>query len=83
MLIQTSSDIFELNMGQSGRMRLVNIYIKKMKKMIKKLLSKIFYLFSNTYKKDQIEKYLSKSKDLYDLEYRQKELSKNNNFNFF
>ena len=54
-----------------------------MKKMIKKLLSKIFYLFSNTYKKDQIEKYLSKSKDLYDLEYRQKELSKNNNFNFF
>mgnify|MGYP001292389641 FL=1 len=64
-------------------MRLVNIYIKKMKKMIKKLLSKIFYLFSNTYKKDQIEKYLSKSKDLYDLEYRQKELSKNNNFNFF
>ena len=57
--------------------------------MLKKLLKKIFYVFSYEYKKDryeydryiekyydreQIEKYLAQSTDLYDLENRQREI---------
>ena len=44
--------------------------------MIKKLLSKIFYIFSYDYDRNQIEKYLAQSSNLYDLENRLKELEK-------
>ena len=49
--------------------------------MLKKLLKKLFYVFSYEYKKDryeyhrdQIEKYLTQFTDLYDLENRQREI---------
>ena len=58
--------------------------------MLKRLLKKIFYVFSYEYKKDryeynreQIEKYLAQSTDLYDLENRQREIERkgaNNRF---
>jgi len=51
--------------------------------MIKKLLSKIVSSFSYEYDKDKIEKYLSKSKDLIDLENRMKELEKKGAYNRF
>ena len=51
--------------------------------MIKKLLKKFFYKFSNEYKKILIEKYLSESEDLYDLDNRQKILNqKDNHYSF-
>ena len=51
--------------------------------MLKKLLKKIFYVFSYEYDKDQIEKYLAQSSDLYDLENRQKELDRKGIYNRF
>jgi|TARA_B110000495_G_C22893408_1_gene521146 hypothetical protein len=51
--------------------------------MIKKLLSKIVSSFSYEHDKDKIEKYLSKSKDLIDLENRMKELEKKGAYNRF
>ena len=51
--------------------------------MIKKLLSKIFYIFSYDYDRDQIENYLAQSSNLYDLENRQKELIKKGTYNKF
>ena len=42
--------------------------------MLKKLLKKIFYVFSYEYDREQIEKYLTQSTDLYDLENRQREI---------
>ena len=51
--------------------------------MLKKLLKKIFYVFSYEYDKDQIEKYLAQSSDLYDLENRQKELDHKGTYNRF
>ena len=44
--------------------------------MIKKLLKKIFYIFSYDYDRNQIEKYLAQSSNLYDLENRLKEIEK-------
>ena len=44
--------------------------------MLKKLLKKIFYVFSYEYDKNQIEKYLAQSTDLYNLENRQRELDR-------
>ena len=44
--------------------------------MLKGLLNKLLYVFSYEYDKDQIEKYLSQSTDLYDLENRQRELDR-------
>ena len=51
--------------------------------MLKKLLNKLFYVFSYEYDKDQIEKYLAQSSDLYDLENRQKELDRKGTYNRF
>ena len=51
--------------------------------MIKKLLSKIVSSFAYEYDKDKIEKYLSKSIDLIDLENRMKELEKKGAYNRF
>ena len=51
--------------------------------MIKKLLKKIFYIFSYDYDRNQIEKYLAQSSNLYDLENRQKELMKKGVLNRF
>ena len=63
--------------------------------MLKKLLKKLSYVFSHEYKNDrdryiekyydreQIEKYLAQSTDLYDLENRQREIERkgaNNRF---
>ena len=59
--------------------------------MLKKLLKKLFYVFSHEYKNDryeydryiekyydreQIEKYLAQSTGLYDLENRQREIER-------
>ena len=49
--------------------------------MLKKLLKKIFYVFSYEYDKDQIEKYLAQSSDLYDLENRQRKLGRKGVYN--
>ena len=56
--------------------------------MLKRLLKKIFYVFSYKYKKDryeyhrdQIEEYLAQSSDLYDLENRQRELDRKWTYN--
>ena len=51
--------------------------------MIKKLLNKIFYIFSSEYNRNQIESYLAQSANLYDLENRQKELIKKGVYNRF
>ena len=51
--------------------------------MIKKLLRKILSSFAYEYYKDKIEKYLSKSKDLIDLENRMQELDKKGAYNRF
>ena len=51
--------------------------------MLKKLLKKIFYVFSYEHDRDQIEKYLAQSSDLYDLENRQKELDRKGTYNRF
>ena len=51
--------------------------------MIKKLLNKIINFFSYKYDKKQIETYLSKSVDNYDLEMRQKELDRKGVYNRF
>ena len=40
-----------------------------------------WYEFSNKYHKNQVEKYLENSFDLYDLDYRQKELDRKGAFN--
>ena len=51
--------------------------------MLKKLLKKIFYVFSYEYDREQIEKYLAQSSDLHDLENRQREIERkgaNNRF---
>lgn len=44
--------------------------------MLKKLLKKIFYVFSYEYDREHIEKYLAQSTDLYDLENRQREIER-------
>ena len=56
--------------------------------MLKKLLKKLFYVFTYEYKKDryeyhrdQIEEYLAQSTDLYDLENRQRELDRKGTYN--
>ena len=49
--------------------------------MLKKLLKKIFYVFSYKYDRDQIEKYLAQSTDLYDFENRQRELDRKGAYN--
>ena len=58
---------------------------KKLLNKLEKLVSTIAkrgssynkcYGFSNKYHKNQVEKYLANSFDLYDLDYRQKELDK-------
>ena len=51
--------------------------------MLKKLLKKIFYVFSYEYDKDQIEKYLAQSTDSYDLENHQRELDRKETYNRF
>ena len=51
--------------------------------MLKKLLKKIFYVFSYEYDREQIEKYLAQSMNLYDLENRQKELDRKGTYNRF
>ena len=51
--------------------------------MLKKQLKKLFYVFSYEYDKDQIEKYLAQSSDLYDLENRQRELDRKGAYNRF
>ena len=58
--------------------------------MLKKLLKKLFYVFTYEYKKDryeyhrdQIEKYLAQSKDPYDLENHQRELDRKETYNSF
>ena len=51
--------------------------------MLKKLLKKIFYVFSYEYDREQIEKYLAQSTDLYDLENRQRELDRKGAYNRF
>ena len=58
--------------------------------MLKRLLKKIFYVFSYKYKKDryeyhrdQIEEYLAQSTDLYDLENRQREIERKGTHNRF
>ena len=40
-----------------------------------------WYGFSNQYYKNQVEKYLANSYDLYDLDYRQKELDRKGTYN--
>ena len=42
---------------------------------------KIWHGFSNKYHKNQVEKYLANSFDLYDLDYRQKELDRKGAYN--
>ena len=74
---------FQLNMDVIGRLLLNNICIRKVKKMLKRLLNKLFYVFSYEYDKDQIEKYLSQSTDLYDLENRLRELDRKKAYNRF
>ena len=65
--------------------------------MAKKLLSKLvklvsaiakreasyntYYGFSNKYHKNQVKKFLANSFDLYDLDYRQKELDRKGTYN--
>ena len=51
--------------------------------MLKKLLKKIFYVFSYEYDREQIEKYLAQSTDLYDLENRQREIERKVTHNRF
>ena len=51
--------------------------------MLKKLLKKIFYVFSYEYDREQIEKYLAQSTELYDLENRQRELDRKETYNRF
>ena len=51
--------------------------------MLKRLLNKLFYVVSYEYDREQIEKYLAQSTDLYDLENRQREIERkgaNNRF---
>ena len=51
--------------------------------MLKKLLKKIFYVFSYEYDRDLIEKYLAQSSNLYDLENRQREIERKGTYNRF
>ena len=51
--------------------------------MIKKLLKNLLYKFSYEYKIKRMEKYLSMSEDLYDLDNRQKTLNEKNIWNNF
>jgi len=51
--------------------------------MIKRLLNKLFRLFTFDYDREKIEKYLSQSSNTYDLEQRIRELDQNNNYNRF
>ena len=63
---------------------------KKLLSKLEKLVSAIAksgsaynkcYRFSNKYHKNQVEKYLANSYDLYDLDYRQKELDRKGTYN--
>ena len=63
---------------------------KKLLSKLKKLVSTIakrgssyntWYGFSNKCHKNQVEKYLANSYDLYDLDYRQKELDRKGTYN--
>ena len=64
-----------------GRLHLNITYMKKEEKMITKLLKKTISLFSHDHNKKKIEKYLSQSKDLTDLENRMKELDERGIYN--
>ena len=63
---------------------------KKLLNKLEKLVSTIakrgsaynaWYGFSNKYHKNKVEKYLANSFDLYDLDYRQKELDRKGAYN--
>ena len=63
---------------------------KKLLSKLEKLVSAIskrgssnntWYGFSNKYHKNKVEKYLANSYDLYDLDYRQKELDRKGTYN--
>ena len=63
---------------------------KKLLSKLEKLVSAIakressyntYYGFSNKYHKNQVEKFLANSFDLYDLDYRQKELDRKGSYN--
>ena len=56
---------------------------KKNQRMIKKLLSSIYKIFSYEYDRMRIEKYLSQSENTYDLEIRIRELEKSGKYNKF
>ena len=49
--------------------------------MIKKLLSSLYKMFSYEYDRKRIEKYLSESENMYDLEVRIRELDKSGKYN--
>ena len=49
--------------------------------MVKKLLKKIFSIFSYNYEKKKIEEYLANSSDLIDLEIRIKQLDQEGVYN--
>ena len=51
--------------------------------MVKKLLNKVFQIFSYNYDKKQIEKYLGQSNNLADLENRMKKLDQQGAYNKF
>ena len=78
-----SFGIFKLSMDVSGKAHLNNICTKKPLTILKKLLNKIFYLFSYEYGRDQIEKCLALFSDWYDLENVQKELDRKETYNRF
>ena len=54
---------------------------KKLLSKLEKLVSAIAKRESSKYHKNQIEKYLANSYDLYDLDYRQKELDRKGTYN--
>ena len=51
--------------------------------MIKKLLNNFFKSFTFDHDREKIEKYLSKSSNTYDLEYRMRKLDKEGKYNQF
>tara|TARA_B100000029_G_C17563792_1_gene954383 strand:- start:707 stop:919 length:213 start_codon:yes stop_codon:yes gene_type:complete len=63
-------------MVKIGRELLIAICITKKGKMLKRLLSSIYNIFSNKYENELIESYLSKSSNTYDLDNRIRELEK-------
>jgi hypothetical protein len=70
-------------MAKIGNQHYLTTYIKRSRIMIKRLLNKLFRLFTFDYDREKIEKYLSQSSNTYDLEQRIRELDQNNNYNRF